>query len=199
MPACAHHPGDVAAVDADSLMRVFSVSPATEPIRKREAMVKDGTISSSPDVRPAAEEAAGDQTLPLSAEDVSINKETNETGRVRVARRTYEQEALIEEDLARERVEIESVPVGRQIDAFPEVRQQGDITIVPVVEEILLVERRLMLKEEIHIRRVRTTEHHQEKVMLRHQEAVVSRSQQEPGEGAARSAVGPGRAKPEAE
>jgi hypothetical protein len=40
----------------------------------------------------------------------------------------------------------------------------------------LVVERRLMLKEEIHIKRVRTTERHQEKVTLRSQEAVVTRS-----------------------
>jgi stress response protein YsnF len=162
-------------------------------------MVKDSGISSSPHVRPAAEETADDPTLSLAAEAVSIKKEAHEIGRVRVATRTYERETLIEEDLARERVEIESVPVGRQIDNVPEVRQQGDITIVPVVEEVLFIERRLMLKEEIHIRRVRTTEHHQDKVMLRHQEPVVSRSQYEPGEPAATSAVGPGRAKPEAE
>jgi uncharacterized protein (TIGR02271 family) len=162
-------------------------------------MVKDRDISSSAHGRPAAKETADDPMLSLAAEEVAINKETHEIGRVRVATRTYEREALIDEDLARERVEIENVPVGRQIDAVPEVRQQGDITIVPVVEEVLFVERRLMLKEEIHIRRMRTTEHHQEKVVLRHQEPVVLRSQYEPGEPAATSAVGPGSAKPEAE
>ena len=58
---------------------------------------------------------------------------------------------------------------------MPEVRQEGDTTIIPIVEEILVVERRLVLKEEVHIRRVRTTEHHKEAVMLRYQEAVVTR------------------------
>ena len=161
--------------------------------------MKDGDISSSPHIRPTVEETNDDPRLQLFAEDFSVNKETLETGRVRVATRTYEREALIDEDLARERVEIETVPVGRRIDAVPEVRQQGDITIVPVVEEVLFVERRLMLKEEVYIRRVRTTEHHQEKVMLRHQEAGVSRSQHEVGEAAGTPAVGPGRAKPKAE
>ena len=162
-------------------------------------MVKDRDISSSAHGRPAAKETADDPMLSLAAEEVAINKETHEIGRVRVATRTYEREALIDEDLARERVEIETVPVGRRIDTVPEVRQQGDITIVPVVEEVLFVERRLMLKEEIHIRRVRTSEHHQEKVMLRHQEAIVSRSQHEEGEPAATSAGSPGRGKSTAE
>ena len=113
----------------------------------------------------------------LVAEDLSVSKETRETGRVRISTHTREREVLIDENLARERVEIETVPVGQKVDAMPEVRQEGDATIVPVVEEVLVVERHLMLKEEIHIKRVRSTERHQEKVALRHQEAVVTRYQ----------------------
>ena len=121
------------------------------------------------------EETRDDATLRLVTEELAVAKEKVETGRVRISTRTHEREALIDETLARERVEIETVPVGLQVHAVPEVRQEGDTTIVPVVEEVLVVERRLMLKEEIRIKRVRTTEHHQEKVMLRHQEAVVTR------------------------
>ena len=121
------------------------------------------------------EETRDDATLRLVTEELAVAKEKVETGRVRISTRTHEREALIDETLARERVEIETVPLGLQVDAVPEVRQEGDTTIVPVVEEVLVVERRLMLKEEIRIKRVRTTEHHQEKVMLRHQEAVVTR------------------------
>jgi uncharacterized protein (TIGR02271 family) len=120
------------------------------------------------------------KTLQLFAEDLSVAKEVLETGRVRVSTRTREIEALVDENLARERVEIERVPMGRQIHAAPEVRQVGDTTIVPVVEEVLVVERRLMLKEEIHIRRVRRTERHQETVKLRRQEAVIDRTEGAP-------------------
>jgi stress response protein YsnF len=116
-----------------------------------------------------------DDKLQLLAEELSIAKEEREAGRVRVSTRTFEREVQIGENLARERVDIETVPVGRRIDAVPEVRCEGDTTIVPVVEEVLVIERQLMLKEEVRIKRVRTTERHQEKVILRHQEAVVSR------------------------
>jgi uncharacterized protein (TIGR02271 family) len=114
-------------------------------------------------------------TLQLAAEELSVSKETVETGRVHIATRTREREALIDENLARERVEIETVPIGSRIDAVPNVRQEGDTTIIPIVEERLVVERRLYLKEEVRIRLVRTTEHHKETVMLRYQEAVVTR------------------------
>jgi uncharacterized protein (TIGR02271 family) len=117
----------------------------------------------------------GDATLRLLAEEVRVAKERVETGRVRVSTRTLEREALIDEDLARERVEITTIPIGRRIDAVPEVRQEGNTTIVPVVEEVLVVERQLLLKEEVRITRVRTTERYQETVTLRHQEAVVKR------------------------
>jgi uncharacterized protein (TIGR02271 family) len=125
--------------------------------------------------RPAGEGTRDDATLRLLAEELTVAKEKVETGRVRISTRTHEREAVVDENLARERIEIETVPVGMRIDAVPEMRQEGNTTIVPVVEEVLVVERRLMLKEEIRIKRVRTTERHQEKVMLRHQEAVVTR------------------------
>ena len=97
---------------------------------------------------------------------------------------TREHEQLVDAQLVRERVEVERVAIGKPIDAIPAVRQDGDTTIIPVVEEILVVERRLVLKEEIHIHRVRTTEQHQERVTLHRQEAVVTRlpSETTPGE-----------------
>ena len=54
-------------------------------------------------------------------------------------------------------------------------RQEGDTTILPVVEETVVVERRLILTEEIHIRRLHVSERHQEAVILRKQEAVITR------------------------
>jgi uncharacterized protein (TIGR02271 family) len=113
--------------------------------------------------------------LPLAAEQLSVSKETRETGRVRVSRRTLEREALIDEPLLRERVEVETVPVGREIDAPPQVRQDGDTTIIPVVEEVLVTQRRLVLKEEIRITRVKTTVRFREIFPLRCQEAIVER------------------------
>jgi uncharacterized protein (TIGR02271 family) len=137
--------------------------------------------------------------LQLLAEELSVSKETVETGRVRVATRTREREALIDEDLASEHVEIETVPIKMSIHAMPEVRQEGDTTIIPVVEEVLVVERRLVLKEEIHIRRVRTTERHKETVTLRYQEAVVTRDEGAAGKGSTGSVSDTGQTNPKRE
>jgi uncharacterized protein (TIGR02271 family) len=124
--------------------------------------------------RPPDEKTQADPTLQLFAEELHVGKEAHETGRVRVSRRTLEREAIVDEELARERVEVETVPIGRRIESIPKVRQEGDTIIIPVVEEVLFVERRLILKEEIRLTRVRTYERHKETVTLRHQEAVVT-------------------------
>ena len=114
--------------------------------------------------------------LRLFAEEASVSRQVIETGRVKVAKVTRVRDQNIDELLARTSVEVKTVPVGRLIDAMPAVRQDGDLTIVPVVEEALVVERRLMLKEELHIRRVQTTERHQQTVKLRYQTAEVTRT-----------------------
>lgn len=53
----------------------------------------------------------------------------------------------------RPNVEVERVPVGRVIDEIPPVEGDADHTIIPSVEETVVVERKLLLREELHIRR----------------------------------------------
>jgi uncharacterized protein (TIGR02271 family) len=122
----------------------------------------------------------GETVLPLLAEEVTVSKQVVETGRVQVARVTHEREQLIDELLTHETVEIDRIPIGRQVNSMPAIRNEGDITVIPIVEEVLVVERRLLLKEEVRVRRVRSTERHQESVTLRHHEAVVTRLPVEP-------------------
>jgi uncharacterized protein (TIGR02271 family) len=115
------------------------------------------------------------ETLPLFAEEVVVSKQVVETARVRIARQTHERHQLIDELLARETVEIERTPIGRYVEAMPPIREEGDTIVVPVVDEVLVVKSQLLLKEEVRIRKVRSTERHQQDVTLRHQEAVVTR------------------------
>jgi uncharacterized protein (TIGR02271 family) len=118
---------------------------------------------------------AVETVLPLLAEEIAVAKQVVETGRAQITRVTHEREQLIDELLAIETAEIERTPIGRQVDVMPAVREEGDAIVVPIVEEVLVVERRLFLKQEVRIRRVRSTERHQETVTLRHHEAVVTR------------------------
>jgi len=113
--------------------------------------------------------------LRLYAEEASITRETVETGRLHVGKHTRTRDELVETDLLREAVEVTTVPVGAIIDAMPAIRDDGETLVIPIVEEFLVVERKLRLKEELHVRRIRTTEHHRETVTLHYQEADVTR------------------------
>ncbi len=116
-------------------------------------------------------------TLALLAEQLAVTRRRVEHGVVRVTAVTREHEQLVDEALTQERIEVERVPVGRTVDAVPPIREEGDTTVMPVVEEVVVVERRLVLKEEVRIRRVRSTERHRETVVLRTQEAVITRAE----------------------
>jgi uncharacterized protein (TIGR02271 family) len=115
--------------------------------------------------------------LTLLAEQLTVEKEAVETGRVRVGKQTHTREVVIDEDLLRESAEIETIPIGRQIFEIPTVRHEGETIIVPIVEEVLHTERRLILKEEVRITRRKTTQQFHDRVTLRYQEAVVTRVQ----------------------
>ena len=116
----------------------------------------------------------GETVLPLLAEEVAVSKQVVETGRVQVARVTHEREQLVDELLAHRTAEIERVPIGRHVDTMPAVREEGDTVVIPIVEELLVIERRLFLKEEVRVRRVISTKRHHESVVLRHHEAVIT-------------------------
>jgi stress response protein YsnF len=111
--------------------------------------------------------------IPLLAEQMNVTRRKVMTGRVQVATVTREDPHLIDEILSSERVEIERVPIGKVVDSAPSIREDGDMIVIPIVEEI--VERRLVLKEEVRIRKTRSSRRHQERVTLRRQEAVVTR------------------------
>lgn len=121
-------------------------------------------------------ELAKDQVLELHAERATIAKRVRRT-LVRATRTTQSRDTVLEEELAHERVVVERVPIGQVVDAVPPVRQEGDVMIMPVVEEVVVVERRLFLKEEVHLRRVRTTERFVETVTLREQQVEVTRTE----------------------
>lgn len=126
--------------------------------------------------------------LPLHGEELEVSKRRLTSGRVRVSRVTTLYEAVLNELLAFERVVVDRVPVGEFVASMPEIRQEGDTIIIPIVEETPVIERRLMLTEELRVRRIRGEKEYRESVMLRKQEALVTRLPAE--ESAAKETVG---------
>jgi uncharacterized protein (TIGR02271 family) len=129
-----------------------------------------------------------EDVLPLIQEDLSITTEKRITGRVRVSTRTETVESVQPVELEEVEVEVLRVPVGKRIDAVPDIVTSEDLTIIPVVEERVVLTRELYLREEIHVRRITHRETSEIPVSLKRQTAHVKRfGPDETGQGASQS------------
>ena len=145
----------------------------------REISVPASALTRGPDgtwhVDKRANPERGDIVVPVLAERLEVGKRKVPTGAVRVARETLHRDEQVSMPLERERVDVRRVVVDRPIERPLAVRREGDTIIVPVVEEVPVVDKQLRLKEELHITRRRSVEQHTETVNVREQQAHVER------------------------
>lgn len=113
--------------------------------------------------------------VPVVEETLTVAKRSVETGIVRVHKHVTTREEQVEQTLLRSEVEIVRVPINQVVDAPAERRQEGDTLIIPIYEEVLVVEKRLMLKEEIHLTRRETSVPWSDQVTLRREEIEIER------------------------
>ena len=115
------------------------------------------------------------EVIPVVEERAVVLKRKVATGGVRVRTVVHEDEEVIAEPLTTEEVEVERVPLDRWVKAPVPVRQEGETTIITLLEEVTVVEKRLRATEEVRITRRRTTRQATQHVTLRREEAVVER------------------------
>jgi len=116
-----------------------------------------------------------EKTVPTVAETAVVRKEQGATETVRLHKRVHEDEEVLDLPIQAETIEVERIPVDDWVDGPIPVRQEGDTTIYPVVREVLVVEKRLKLVEEVRVTRKQTTDHVQKRVRLRREEITVER------------------------
>ena len=114
--------------------------------------------------------------IPIAQEELHVEKVPTATNKVVVHKTVREHEQVVDVPLLQESVELRRVPADRLLDAPLSVRQEGDVTIVPLMEEVLVVEKKLRLREEVHIIRHRSETHQPQTVRLRREEVQVERS-----------------------
>ena len=121
-----------------------------------------------------------EEAIPVVEETMHLRKRTVETGRVQVRKRVYEREEVVDEPVYQEVVDVQRVPVNRFVDTPVETRTEGDTTIIPLLEEVLVVEKRLLLREEVHVTRRRVEQRDPQRVTLRSEEVEVERERPSP-------------------
>ena len=115
-------------------------------------------------------------TFPVMEEDVKVGKRVIDTGRgVRVHKTVTERQQVLDQPLLQDRLEVEHVQIGRVVGESeqPQMRYEGDTLVVPVLEEVLVVQKQLLLKEEVRITRRRETVRRPETVTLRSEQVRV--------------------------
>ena len=113
--------------------------------------------------------------IPVAEEIATVEKRVRETGKVRIDTRIVTDTEVLRETVQDRHVEVERVEVNRVVEAVPEIRREGETTIIPVVDEVLVVERQLVLREEVHVREVTRTEEVEVPVERRRTEVDITR------------------------
>lgn len=113
--------------------------------------------------------------VPVIAEQLHVDAVPVLKGGVRVVKRTVSQEHLVEQELRRDHIEVKRVKVHRVVDGPQQAIQSGNTTIIPVVEEVLRIERQWVVTEEIHLIRTEETNTFRDKVIANREEATVER------------------------
>ncbi len=131
-----------------------------------------------------AEQPEREEMIPLVEEQIEVAKREIERGRVVVRKHVDTREEIAEAVLHQDELTVERVPLGVPVDVAPPVREEGDVLIVPVLEEQLVIETRLILKEELRITRHRRSETFRQPVRLRAERAEVVREEagRDPGD-----------------
>jgi hypothetical protein len=107
--------------------------------------------------------------VPVLVEELEVQKRLVETGTVRMTTVVHEREALVDALLLHDKVAITRVPVQRVVEGPMPVREEHGTTIISIVEEVV-VEKRWMLREEIHIRTQRIETHQPQRITLRRED-----------------------------
>ena len=134
----------------------------------RELQARDIELS-------AQSKNAEDVVVPVLKEELEIHKELRKTGTVRIVKTVHELEEAINESLASETVDVQRVPVDQIVGTLPQIRTEGDVTIVPVVKEEIVVTKQLRIVEELRITKRRSVSEYKENVKVRAEEVTVER------------------------
>ena len=114
--------------------------------------------------------------IPVVEETLELAKERVETGKVRITKSVESRDVIVDDPLSRERVSVEHVPINQVVTGdVPQVREEGDVTVIPILEERVVTHKELVLVEEVRIRRDRSQYHDPQSVTLRKEVVSVER------------------------
>ena len=165
-------PAVVEHADAERVVVRLSNGTAAHLPARLVALLDDGSYRSDVSFTSLGAER---QTLTEVEEHLDVHTVVRETGRVVARTVTETEDVAVDADGWRQSVEVERVPVNRPVDAVQDVQVEGDVTIIPVYEEVLVVTKQLVLREEVRLTTRRDRIGGPESVTIRRQRVEVER------------------------
>lgn len=115
--------------------------------------------------------------IPVTQEFITVSKEVVETGKVHIRKTVTEEEATINLPLIQEGYQIERRPGSKELlSQHPPIRREGENMIIPVVREVLIVEKRYEVLEEVHVIKTKTEVPHLQQVTLLKESVDIKRT-----------------------
>ena len=129
---------------------------------------RERAVSEPPEALLASQQ--GDELhLPIVEERLVPVKRVVDLGELRLHKSVEHVEDVVRQSVTRDDLVIERVPANRPLDAPLEPRIDGDWLVIPIMEEVLVVQKRLMLTEEVRIRKRQLTEEQEVRELVRHE------------------------------
>jgi len=116
------------------------------------------------------------RVFPVIQEEAIVEKRVVETGKVVISKKISEHEEIVDVPLFQEKVDVERVPINQVVQERPAVRQEGEVMIIPVVQEQVFYQKRLVLVEELHVRKQVVQTHQPQKITLIKEDVEINRS-----------------------
>jgi uncharacterized protein (TIGR02271 family) len=125
------------------------------------------------DPNTAATGLGGELRVPVMEERLEVDIHQIDRGEIRVHKTVEETEEVRRGPLTREDVQVVRVKVNRPVAAPEQRHQDGDWLVIPVMEEIFVVQKQLVVTEEIRIREQSVTEEHEIRETVRRERATI--------------------------
>jgi len=144
-------------------------------LAEQESSVSNRQVEETSSVATVRLEDGQPFMIPVIEEKIKVQKREQLSGIVEIRKTVNERTQTVDEPLLAQEVEVQRVAINRFVDEAVPVRHEDDTMIIPLLEEVLVVEKRLLLREEVHVKTVRRELHNPQEITLREERVEVVR------------------------
>jgi uncharacterized protein (TIGR02271 family) len=127
---------------------------------------------------PPGAAASEEVIIPVVAEEFTVETHQVARGKVHVHKRIETREEVVDTPVVVEEVVVDHIPVNKvvdDVDVVPTVREEAGVLVIPVIEEVLVVQKQLLVREEVRVFKRRTTTTTPQTVVLRREVVDIRR------------------------